>query len=286
MNELALFAGAGGGILGGILSGFTTVCAVEKEPYCREVLLRRQRDGVLPLFPVWDDIRTFDGRPWSGAVDIVTAGFPCQPFSVAGKRLGADDERNLWPDTIRVIREVGPEFAFLENSPNLLADDYFGEILGSLAEAGLDAEWGVVSAGEVGAWHLRERLWILAYDREYAHGHGRRGAGADVEASSDVDGERGSEGRTQPQVRERLAHTDGRIESSPNPQSDELRDEPGRRNGADGAGEAEHREPSWWAVEPGMGRVVHGLPRRVDRIRALGNGQVPRVAQEAWERLK
>lgn len=109
MNELALFAGAGGGILGGILSGFRTVCAVEIEPYCREVLLRRQRDGVLPLFPIWDDVQTFDGRAWRGLVDVVTAGFPCQPFSVAGKNAGESDERNLWPETIRVIWEVGPE---------------------------------------------------------------------------------------------------------------------------------------------------------------------------------
>src|SRR5258707_12337635 len=99
VNELALFAGAGGGLYGAGLLGWTTICAVEKAPYRREVLLRRQRDGVLPLFPIWDDARTFDGGPWRGLVDIVTAGFPCQPFSVAGPRLHETDERNIWPDT-------------------------------------------------------------------------------------------------------------------------------------------------------------------------------------------
>lgn len=91
MNELALFTGTGGGLLGSRLLGWTPVCAVEKESYCREVLLRRQRDGLLDLFPIWDDIRTFDGSPWRGAVDIVTAGFPCQPFSAAGTRRGELD---------------------------------------------------------------------------------------------------------------------------------------------------------------------------------------------------
>ncbi len=84
MNELHLFAGAGGGILGGILLGHTCVCAVEIEPYCRKVLLQRQRDGILPKFPIWDDVRTFDGKPWRGKVDVVCGGFPCQDISIAG----------------------------------------------------------------------------------------------------------------------------------------------------------------------------------------------------------
>jgi len=162
LNELALFAGTGGGLLASDLLGWRTVCAVEIEPYCREVILRRQRDGVLDLFPIWDDVRTFDGRPWSGLVDVVTAGFPCQPFSLAGQRRGEDDDRNLWPETIRILREIRPRYALLENVPGLLVSGYFGRILGDLAEGGFDAEWGVFSAAECGAPHRRERLWILA----------------------------------------------------------------------------------------------------------------------------
>ena len=162
MNELALFAGAGGGILGGILCGFRTVCAVEIEPYCREVLLRRQHDGVLPLFPIWDDIKTFDGRGWSGLVDIITAGFPCQPFSIAGRRKGEADERNLWPETARVIREVRPRWCLLENVPGLLGSGYFGRILGDLAESGYSVRWDCIPASAVGAPHRRDRLWIVA----------------------------------------------------------------------------------------------------------------------------
>ncbi len=272
MNELALFAGAGGGILGGILCGFRTVCAVEKEPYCREVLLRRQRDGVLPLFPIWDDVRTFDGTPWRGLVDVVTAGFPCQPWSTAGQRRGTEDERNLWPDTVRILREVGPRFAFLENVPNLLAHDYFGTILGTLGEAGFDAEWGVVSAAEVGAPHLRERLWIVAIQSGVpdVSGHGVRL-------------EREREREQHELARTAESSDDGAERPYPNINSE---------RGSEGFEEATlrrrdtvNRRGGWWNVEPGVGRVVHGLANRIHRIAAIGNGQVPRVAEEAWQRL-
>ena len=179
MNELALFAGVGGGILGSHLAGCRVVCAVEKEPYCREVLLRRQRDGVLPMFPIWDDVKTFDGREWRGAVDLVTAGFPCQPFSVAGERRGEDDERNLWPETVRIIREVRPRLCLLENVPGLLGSHgYFGRILGDLAESGLDVVWDCVPASAVGANHQRDRLWLVAYpSSERIHEQPRRRTG-------------------------------------------------------------------------------------------------------------
>ena len=86
MNELHLFVGIGGGVLGGMLLGHKTVCAVEIEPYCREVLLRRQREGILPRFPIWSDVRTFDGKPWKGRVDVVCGGFPCQESAARTRR--------------------------------------------------------------------------------------------------------------------------------------------------------------------------------------------------------
>jgi len=171
IRELSLFTGAGGGILGSRLLGHRIVCAVEYEPYCIEILRRRQEEGHLEAFPIWDDIRTFDGKPWRGKVDCVSAGFPCQAHSVAGKREGADDERNMWPDTIRITREVSPGFVFLENVPGLLssmdhsADEpvsYFGTILGDLAESGYDCRWDCISAAAVGAPHKRSRLWVVA----------------------------------------------------------------------------------------------------------------------------
>lgn len=162
MNELALFAGAGGGILGGKLLGWRTVCAVEWQPYAIGILLQRQNDGILQSFPVWDDIRTFDGRPWRGIVDVVSGGFPCQDISSAGKGAGITGERSgLWREMARVIGEVQPRYALVENSPMLTLRG-LGTVLGDLAEMGFDAEWGVLGANAIGANHKRERIWILA----------------------------------------------------------------------------------------------------------------------------
>ena len=161
MNELHLFSGAGGGILGGMLLGHTCVCAVEIEPYPRQVLLQRQRDGILPHFPIWDDICTFDGRPWRGRVDIVAGGFPCQNISAAGNGAGLSGERSgLWSEMARVIGEVRPRFVFVENSP-LLVSRGLDVVLSDLAEMGYNASWGIVGADDAGAPHRRKRIWIM-----------------------------------------------------------------------------------------------------------------------------
>lgn len=162
MNELHLFAGAGGGILGGLLLGHRPVCAVEIEPYCRKVLLQRQRDGILPRFPIWDDVCTFDGKPWRGKVDVVCGGFPCQDISAAGKGAGIEGERSgLWGEMSRIIGEVRPRYAFVENSP-LLVGRGLAVVLGDLAEMGYDARWCVLGGKETKASYNGQRLWALA----------------------------------------------------------------------------------------------------------------------------
>ena len=164
MNELHLFAGAGGGILGGMLLGHTCVCAVEIEPYAREVLLQRQRDGILPKFPIWDDVRAFDGKPWRGKVDVVCGGFPCQDISSAGKGKGLDGERSgLWKEMLRIIGEIRPAVVFAENSP-MLIDRGGVRVVGELAAMGYNSRWGIIGAKDCGAPHQRDRLWILASD--------------------------------------------------------------------------------------------------------------------------
>ena len=234
MRELALFAGAGGGILGGILLGWRTICAVEIDPYCRRVLLARQRDGILHPFPIWDDVRTFDGNPWRGHVDVISGGFPCQDISVAGKSTGIDGDRSgLWSEYARIIGEVRPSFVFVENSPNLTVCG-LGRVLGELASLGFDARWGMLGADAVGAPHKRERIWIVANSREIRFNPG------------------------------------GAKQSLQGPRLD------GQTPMGKGA--------TWWP-EPGVGRVAYGLADRVDRIAALGNGQVPAVARLAWETL-
>ena len=173
-TELSLFTGAGGGIYGSKLLGWRTVCYVERDKYCQRVIRQRIADGIFDDAPLWDDVRTFDGRPWNGLVDVVTGGFPCQPFSIAGKRQGAGDDRNLWPDTIRIIREVQPEWCLLENVPGLVTGRYFGTILGDLADSGFAVVWRVLSAAEVGAPHKRDRLWIIGRQFQVGHTNGAR----------------------------------------------------------------------------------------------------------------
>ena len=167
MNELALFAGAGGGILGGKLLGWKTVCAVEWEQYPACVLAARQNDGLLESFPIWDDVQTFDGKPWRGIVDVISGGFPCQDISAAGKGAGIDGERSgMWREMARIIGEVRPKYTFIENSP-MLVNRGLGTVLADLAKLGFDAEWGVLGAADVGAKHQRDRVWIVARQREF-----------------------------------------------------------------------------------------------------------------------
>ena len=162
MNELALFAGAGGGLLGGHRLGWRTVCAVERDAYAAQVLAQRQNDGVLPPFPIWSDVCSFDGKPWRGVVDVVSGGFPCQDIAVCGHGAGIEGARSaLWKEMGRIIDEVRPRFAWLENSPMLITRG-LAVVLGDLAQMGYDAQWCCLSAAECGAPHRRDRIWILA----------------------------------------------------------------------------------------------------------------------------
>jgi len=155
MNELALFAEAGGGILGGYLLGWKTVCAVEITDYPRRVLLARQRDGILPRFPIWDDITTFDGRPWCGRVDVVSGGFPCQGYSTAAR--GRNCATNMWPEMLRVIGDVRPRFVFCEN----VLEDPIHEAQADLADSGYTTIRGRFDASQLGADHTRRRWWCI-----------------------------------------------------------------------------------------------------------------------------
>ena len=163
LRELALFAGAGGGILGGHLLGWKTICAVECGAYPACVLAARQNDGILPPFPIWDDVQTFDGKPWKGLVDVVSGGFPCQDISSAGKGAGIDGARSgMWKHMARIIGEVRPLYAFVENS-NLLRKRGAALVIGDLTEMGYDCQWYTVAASDCGAPHKRDRFWLVAH---------------------------------------------------------------------------------------------------------------------------
>lgn len=163
LRTIELFAGGGGGVLGSLLLGHLPVCYVEIEPYCQRILQQRIIDGIIPDVPIWDDVRTFDGKPWRGYADVITGGFPCQDISVAGQGAGIDGEKSgMWYEMARIVREVRPRFVFVENSPALTSRG-LGQVLGDLASMGYDAEWCVLGADSVGAPHQRDRIWILAY---------------------------------------------------------------------------------------------------------------------------
>ena len=299
MNELALFAGAGGGILGGHLLGWRTVCAVEWEPYPASVLVARQNDGLLPPFPIWDDVQTFDGRPWQGIVDVVSGGFPCQDISAAGKGAGIDGERSgMWREMARIIREVRPRYAFVENSP-MLTSRGLGTVLGDLASMGFDAKWGVLGAADVGANHQRDRIWIVAQWRgQLSHAQHDRIRRWEQQQES-VEETCGNMANTKELFSNGSNHN-ARIsmERKAKPEfGNNCREatlantnitqlERNKRTKRSIAEYADISGTSWWQTEPDMGRVAHGVAARVDRLKAIGNGQVPLCAATAWRLIQ
>jgi DNA (cytosine-5)-methyltransferase 1 len=338
LHELALFAGAGGGILGGKLLGWRTVCAVEWDAYARDVLVARQNDGCLEAFPVWDDIQTFDGRPWRGAVDVVSGGFPCQDISAAGKGAGIEGERSgMWKHMARVVGEILPRFVLVENSPMLVGRG-LAVVLADLAEMGYDAEWGVVGAHHAAAPHKRDRIWIVATDSRHGTNPERsRGPRREAGERPTIGSESDSDGETQCVADAESTRLEGhrsdpgeseisesRNDGSPAwmpcpccddwwcnvhemhtgecpcPEIDEWDFDPysvchaageGLPNGAtepmgEPGADAQSERSDWWATEPNVGRVAHGVAARVDRLRCLGNGQVTGVVPLAWNLLK
>lgn len=277
MNELALFAGAGGGILGGHLLGWRCVCAVEYDKYARNVLLARQQDGCLPKFPIWDDVRTFDGKPWRGVVDVVSGGFPCQDISPAGKGVGIEGSRSgLWKEMARIIGEVRPRYAFVENSP-LLIRRGLTTVLSDLSEMGYDAVWGIVSAADCGAPHIRKRIWILAYAKGQRCGE----TWTDCKRQEKRIASSGVVSRTYRATETRFASIWENVFNSLCTRLERQRQE----SSGTSPQQRDTSNSSWWKTEPNVGRVDNGVAARVDRLRCIGNGQVPIVAATAWRRL-
>jgi DNA (cytosine-5)-methyltransferase 1 len=269
MNELALFAGTGGGILGGKLLGWKCVCAVEWDAYARDVLVARQNDGCLEAFPIWDDVQTFDGKPWRGRVDVVSGGFPCQDISAAGKGAGIEGERSgMWKHMARIIGEVLPQFVFVENSPMLVGRG-LGMVLGHLAEMGYDARWGIVGAHHDAAPHKRDRIWIVADSK--GNGYGLGGESGDV---CEKDGRSFNGLRS---ITAGASEKTGELADADLRRCEKQRGQMSPDIFADGG---------WWATEPDVGRVAHGVAARVDRLRCIGNGQVPGVVRLAWKLLR
>ena len=169
MNGLAVCAGIGGLELGlriALGDGYRTVCYVEGEAYAAAILRTRMEDETLDEAPIWSDVRTFNGSSWRDKVDFISAGYPCQPFSFAGRRRGTEDPRHLWPHVRRIVEEVEPRWLFCENVPGHARLGFRDIVHPELCSLGYRVEWDTFSAAEIGATHRRERLFFLAYSRD------------------------------------------------------------------------------------------------------------------------
>jgi DNA (cytosine-5)-methyltransferase 1 len=258
MTVGSLFAGIGGFDLAAREIGWTTVWYSEIDSYASAVMAKHFPDAVN-----LGDIRTITNPP---AVDVLCGGFPCQDISDAGKRAGIDGERSgLWGQYARLIRVVRPRYVVVENVAALLGRG-MGRVLGDLAACGYDAEWDCIPASAVGAPHRRDRLFVVAYadrDRQSARGLHLR--------------------QRQSREASRLAAGYGADVADPS----SARQRP-RQSGEGWQVRHEARWPQperrgWWDVEPAVGRVAHGVPSRVDRLRCLGNAVVPQVAAVAFQ---
>lgn len=269
LRTMHLFAGAGGGLLADVLLGHQPVCAVEIDEYCQQVLSARQEDGCFPWFPIFEDVQAFDGRPWRGLVDVVSGGFPCQDISAAGSGAGIDGDRSgLWREMARIIGEVRPRFVLVENSP-LLVGRGLAVVLGDLAKMGFDAEWACVSASDLGAPHQRDRIWLVAYSN---------GAWELQQAGREQD-QRNRIGNGS----EAVAHAASERQPRQGEPFNSVSTSQGRRRKAGDAFNVRQFEK--WPIEPGLDRVADGIANRMDRLKAIGNGQVPLCAATAWRLL-
>lgn len=312
LHGLSLCAGIGGIELGLKLAmgnGYRTVCYVEGEIPCASILAARMQDGTLCDAPIWSDVKTFNPRPWRGRVDIVTAGYPCQPFSCAGKRKGADDPRHLWPYIARIIHVIRPRYVFCENVPGHVSLG-LRDVRCDLQGMGYSVQAGIFSAAECGAPHIRKRLFVLAHaDHPFGRsdgasrckmgqpGHGLPierqqstgepvGGGAHV-ADAKGGGRAARSGLSQPQKREipcdrhsHVAHADSARCTNRERQARRAVWDKARRRGGSSV------QPSYWQSEWGLDRLVDGVSGRVDAVRALGNAVVPAVACRAWQTLR
>ena len=266
MNMIDLFSGIGGFRLAAQRvwgASLNCKCMVEIDPFCQKVLTKNW-PGVI----IHDDIKTFKGNGW-GTIDLLTGGFPCQPFSVAGKQGGREDDRYLWPEMLRVIEEAKPRWVVGENVTgiiNLALDD----VLSSLENEGYTTQTFIIPAVGTDAQHRRNRVWIVA--------NNEGGVDRNIKA--------GEMQRQEQQFRESIESSNVAYPQSIRLQRDgkppnAINQKNGRETLSCRTSDNERGEGGW-LPEPSVGRVADGVPNRVDRLRALGNAIVPQVAQRIF----
>lgn len=257
MQTMHLFAGAGGGLLADLILGHTPVVAVEWEPYPCQILRERAAEGWFPGLHVWEgDVREFDPSEYTGRVDCIHAGFPCQDISVAGKQAGVGEgtRSGLYREVLRIARAIGPEYIFLENVAAIKSNG-LEQVVKDLALMGYDSRWLCIRASDVGAPHHRDRWFCLAHSQ--------------LKRLERQRGQSGQSQVTQPWHKGSLADSsnNGNVWGQRSLGASQEEHKP-RGSSSNGCGQ-------WWEAEPNVGRVVDGVAHRVHRLKAIGNGQVP-----------
>lgn len=293
LRVLDLFSGIGGFSLGLERAGMETVAFCEQDKFCQKVLRKHW-----PEVPIHDDIKTLDGTKYRGTVELVCGGFPCQPFSRAGKQLGAEDDRFLWPEMVRVIDEARPTWVCGENVAGIVGVE-LDRVLSDLDSIGYESETLVIPACAVDAPHRRDRVWIIAYSNELGNGQQHKYAQ-----------ERGDSERPIPYVPNTKKRNDRKHNAGENKRQ---KFKSGKESCSTALADAERarleglprnvdrgHEPGWnkaatprparatsvcdggfavWPPEPAICRVAHGVPNRSHRIKSLGNAVVPQVVE-------
>lgn len=262
VNVLDLFSGIGGFSLGLERAGMRTIAFCEIDPYCRKVLRKHWPD-----VPIYEDVRCIDASAITDPIDLVCGGFPCQPFSLAGKRCGEADDRHLWPEMFRIVQAFRSSWVIGENVAGIISMG-LDQVLSDLESIGYACQTLVVPAVAVDAPHRRDRVWIIA------HSNGERREEHHIPTIAD---------------RERFYYGGNHITtvSDPDNRGGAVRrhgqfstvEEVEKHRGDHGRRAAEYEPGKWWMPEPGVGRVANGIPHRVDRLRALGNAVVPQVVE-------
>jgi len=279
MNHLDLFSGIGGFSLGLEKVGFKTIAFCEREEYCR-MLLQKHWKGV----KIYNDIKKLEAKDIKEPVDILTGGFPCQPYSVAGKQKGTNDDRYLWPEMFRVIKEVKPTFIVAENVRGLINIQdgmVFETVCSDLESEGFEIQTFIIPAAGVGAPHKRERVWIVGYSKYNGS------LTSKIERRDNKINDRAEEGENTTLQPERTSRSGNNVTMENS--GCELYE----RSSIRGKDEDETRKEitnqhqrssstSWrsWEFEPDVGRVANGVPGRAHRLRGLGNAIIPKIAEE------
>jgi len=279
MNHLDLFSGIGGFSLALEKVGFTTIGFCERDEYCR-LLLQKHWKGV----KIHNDIKKLEAKDIEERVEILTGGFPCQPYSVAGKQKGTDDDRYLWPDMFRVIKDVKPTWIIAENVRgiiNIQDGMVFETVCSDLESEGFEVQPFVIPAAGVGAPHKRERVWIVGYSKhngslttKIKRGNTETDAGTQKRQNETIESERASGSRNNA-VMENSRRSLRQGTELTRENENEIRKETTDKH-------KRSSRPTWgsWISEPAVGRVVNGLPCRSHRLKALGNAIVPQIAEE------